>query len=646
MNLARSSRALWRLALALALLPLAAVAEGEAAPSFGEEVVVVGVRPRAAAGDPTAAATVVEASRFAGETKSVAELVITAPGVAVNQYGGLGQLATVSIRGSTSDQVPVFLDGLPLMTGAGGGVDLSRIPRAWIDRIEVVRGAEGAVYGMGALGGAVNIITRPATAGTWSAEASGGSFRTFAGSADGAVGGERWGLLGAAAAEGTQGRFDYLFDQTPALPGDQPVILTRAHDAAFAAGGLLKGYADLGPGRLDAVLQLSGGHRDLPGPPSQPSLRDGQRDRRAGAVVRWAQPLTDGLDLRLAASGRDDHLTVAVSPSTLSPPDEARQRDLQADASAELLWSVGPSTLSIRTSASAERLSVEGAESHARRGFALGLADDLALAGGRVRLTPALRWDALGPFHGLSAKLGASMQVAGPLSLRASAGRGFRAPSFAELYLSQGLLSANPALVPETSVGGDVGAVVDGRLGLAALTLFAQQYQDLIVYEPDSFRRYKPFNDGKAATRGLEVELASAPLGPAGLALSGAYTLLVTETLRGEAAVLGKALPHRARHRLFARLAAGGGPLAGHVEAHALSEQFPDLRNSPTLRIPPALTFNAGGSLRLTRRPETRLALEVRNLLDDRTIQDGFGNPLPGRTVMLTVLIAGGKDAP
>jgi len=487
----------------------------------------------------------------------------------------------------------------------------------------------------------VNIVTRPATAGAWSAEASGGSFETFAGSADGAVGGDRWGLLGAAAAEATQGRFDYLFDPTPAFPGDSLVLRTREHDAALSLGGLLKGYADLGSGRLDAVLQLSGGHRDLPGFPDHLSHSNGQRDGRAGAVVRWAQPLANGLDLRLATSGRDDRLTVAIAPFP-----EARQRDLQADASSELVWTAGPSTLSLRAAVSAERLSAEGTESHIRRGFSLALVDDLALASGRVRLTPALRWDALGPFHGLSAKLGASVQVAGPLSVRASAGRSFRAPSFAELYLSQGLLSANPDLVPETSVGGDVGVVVDGRRGLAAVTLFAQQYQDLIVYEPDSFRRFKPFNDGKATTRGLEVELASAPLGPGGLALSGAYTLLLTETLRGEEAVLGKALPHRARHRLFARLAAGSGPLAGHVEAHALSEQFPDLRNSSTLRILPALTFNAGASFRFARHPDARLALEVRNLLDDRTIQDGFGNPLPGRMVMITVRIAGGKDAP
>ena len=135
--------------------------------------------PRTGAGaDPTAAATVVEASRFAGEAKDVAGLVATSPGVAVNDYGGLGQLTTVSIRGSTADGVLVLLDGLPLNTAFGGAVDLSSIPRGWIERIEVLRGPEGALYGAGALGGVVNVITRRTAAGQWSAEGTGGSFGT------------------------------------------------------------------------------------------------------------------------------------------------------------------------------------------------------------------------------------------------------------------------------------------------------------------------------------------------------------------------------------------------------------------------------------------------------------------------------------
>jgi iron complex outermembrane receptor protein len=617
-------------------------ADDPAAVPDGGEAVVVGRRDRTvAAEDTTAAATVVDAARFAGESKSVAELVATAPGVAVNQYGGLGHLATVSIRGSTADQVQILLDGLPLNTGAGGGVDLSRIPRAWIERIEVVRGAEAAIYGSGALGGVVNIVTRPALAGAWSIEAAAGSYETFGLAADAAAGGDRWGLLGALSLDSTGGRFPYLFDPQPALPGSPLELRQRDHDAALAAGGLAKLWLTAGPGRLDAVLHAAGGHRDLPGSPYRLTPEDVQRDARLALLTRYSLPLSEALSLALGVSARGDELAVRLAPFP-----EATQRDLLLAASAELTWIAGPATTTLRVAAATERLRVQGALDRSRPAFASTLAHEVRLAGDRLRIGPALRWDAEGPFHGWSGKLGAAYRVTGPVWLRANGARAFRVPSFAELYLSQGFLSPNPDLVPESSWSADVGVFADGRLGLASVTAFTHLYEDLIVYEPDSFRRFKPFNDGKARARGIEVELATAPLGPAGIAVSGAYTFLRTETLRGEEAVLGKDLPHRARHRLFARLAAGRGPLAAHVEAHAVSERYQDLRNSPALRIQPALTFNAGAALRVTRRPDARVALELRNVLDDRTIQDGFGNPLPGRTVMVTLRVAGGKDTP
>ncbi|HEY3352523.1 MAG TPA: TonB-dependent receptor plug domain-containing protein, partial [Polyangia bacterium] len=350
--MARSVRACALAAHLLAFVPLAAAAgdEGARPPAFGEELEVVGERRPGAAADTTAAATVVDAHRFEGEARSVAELIATAPGVAVSQYGGLGQLTTVSLRGSSAAQVQVLLDGLPLNTAAGGGVDLARIPRAWIERIEVVRGAEGAVYGAGTLGGVVNIVTRRAAAGAWSAEATAGSFRTFAGSADGAVGGERWGLLGAAAVEDTSGRFDYLFDPKPAVPGNALEPRERTHDAAFTAGGLAKLWAAVGEGRLDAVLQLSGGTRDLPGSPYQLTPRDGQRDARAGLVTHLAEPLGEGLVLVLGLDGRDDRLTVWLEPFPT-----ARQRDLAGEASAELRWTAGPSELALRAAGGGER---------------------------------------------------------------------------------------------------------------------------------------------------------------------------------------------------------------------------------------------------------------------------------------------------
>ncbi len=633
-----------RAGLVLAVLLPALVQAEQEAPVVTHAEVVVPLPRAEAADDATASATVVETDRFAGESKNVAELVATAPGVAVNHYGGLGQLATVSIRGSTADEVQVLLDGLPLNTAAGGGVDLSRIPRAWIERIEVVRGAEGAIYGSGAVGGVVNIVTRPAVAGTWSAEATAGSFRTFGASVDGATGGPRWGLLGAATVDDTSGRFTYLFDPRPTLSGSALEVRQRDHNAAFTAGALAKLWAGIGRGRLDAVLHVTGGARDLPGSPYAETPRDAQHDGRIGLVAKMSQPLGDGILLTVGGAARADELTILVEPSP-----ETRQRDLAGELSGRVLWVAGPSALTLHVGAGAERLEASptsgapGAVAHSRGTFTVAAADELDVAGGRLRVVPALRWDRSGQFDGWSAKLGASLRLGGPLSIRANAGRSYRLPSFAELYLQQGLLAPNPGLTSEEGWSGDTSLVAEGALGLASVGAFATLYRDLIVYEAASFRRMKPFNDGKALATGLEAELATVPLTRARLTFSAAYTLLATETLRGSDATLGRDLPHRPRHRLFARVASDLGVVGAHVEAHYVSGQFLDLEN--LLPVPATLLFNCGGSVRLLRHPDLRAHLEVRNLLDDRSLQDGFGNPLPGRMFLVTLRMTGGKDS-
>ncbi|HET8734498.1 MAG TPA: TonB-dependent receptor plug domain-containing protein, partial [Anaeromyxobacteraceae bacterium] len=244
--------------------PSASPAGGSPAPDQGAPPVTlpeVEIRLPAseATADPTAAVTVVPAERYAGEAKQVAELVATAPGVAVSAYGGLGQLATASIRGSTPDAVRVLLDGLPLNTAFGGGVDLSTIPRQWISRLEVVRGPEGALYGAGAMGGALNVVTRPAAAGTWSAEATGGSFGTWSGAADAAFGRPGLDVLAAVNAERTGGGFTYRYDRTPNVAGGEQTLV-RENNGAARAGGLVKLGAALGGDlRLDGLAQVSGG---------------------------------------------------------------------------------------------------------------------------------------------------------------------------------------------------------------------------------------------------------------------------------------------------------------------------------------------------------------------------------------------------
>jgi outer membrane receptor protein involved in Fe transport len=250
-----------------------------------------------------------------------------------------------------------------------------------------------------------------------------------------------------------------------------------------------------------------------------------------------------------------------------------------------------------------------------------------------VHLGAAARVERAGAFDGWSAKAGATFDATSAVSLSASAGRTFRAPSQSELYLEQGLVQPNADLRPEEGLGGDLAAAIHGAAGLARATAFAQLYRELIVYEGASFGRLKPFNSAKALVRGLELEAATRPWGPASLSASAAYTLLRSESLRGAPDIVGRDLPMRPRHRAFARLASEWRRLEAHAEAHHVSSQWQDTRNDD--RIGAATAVNLGGSWLIASRPGLRLHVDVRNVADSRDLADEFANPLPGRMLFV-----------
>jgi iron complex outermembrane receptor protein len=617
-----------------ASVPELAVAEPEVEapePEVEAETVIRGrLRPEAAAAlAPGAAVTVVDAARFAGEAKGAAELLGTSPGVAVTDHGGIGRHTTVSIRGASADQVKVLLDGVPLNPVAGGGVDLSSIPPQWISRIEVVRGTEGVRHGSGALGGVVNVVTAAPRAGTWSAAATGGSFETWQADAQAGAGGDGWGVLGSVATSRSAGRFGYEYDDHDPATAN---LWERDHNASSLTGALLKAFLLGWGGRLDAAAQLSGGRRELPGTPRDPTRDDWQEDARGIVSARYQRPARSGLLFTAAGSTRIDRLSARLKELA---GDVVRQRGVAATGSLGAEWSGARGSLEAAIEAGGERLRADGMGDHARATYALTLAGEVAALGGRARMGPGVRLERTGAHEGVSAKLGGSLAIAGPLSLRASAGRSFRAPSFAELYLQQGVVAPNPALRPEVGLGGDAAIVAEGRFGTASIGAFASHYRDLIVYQSVSFRRLGPENAARALVRGFEAELATVPARRlAGLSARAAYTFTEPENLRGRGDLLTD-LPRKPRHRVYGRVGVGGDPADAHAEVQWISRQW--LAFGRDAEIAETLTVGAGASVRLWKTAGLRLHLEVRNLLDERSLHDTYGHPLPGRTVLVTL---------
>ncbi|MCW9005573.1 MAG: TonB-dependent receptor plug domain-containing protein [Gammaproteobacteria bacterium] len=126
----------------------------------------------------TSTYSVIESQQFEEKHEDLAKLIEHETGVQIRSSGGQGSFSTVSLRGATSEQVTVYLDGVLLNQASGGAVDLSLIPLANVERIEIYRGSVPIELGNASLGGAVNIISKIQSKEGLNLKASVGSYNT------------------------------------------------------------------------------------------------------------------------------------------------------------------------------------------------------------------------------------------------------------------------------------------------------------------------------------------------------------------------------------------------------------------------------------------------------------------------------------
>ncbi|MBN1387943.1 MAG: TonB-dependent receptor [Bacteroidales bacterium] len=112
----------------------------------------------------------------------------------VKAYGAGGAATTISLRGTSPGQVQVNWNGFPINSVTLGSCDISMIPAAGFNRISVVYGAPGALYGSGTFGGAVNLDSdlKPGKALNGTANVGYNSLKTITGSASFHIGNDKF----------------------------------------------------------------------------------------------------------------------------------------------------------------------------------------------------------------------------------------------------------------------------------------------------------------------------------------------------------------------------------------------------------------------------------------------------------------------
>ena len=184
-------RILVALSASLVISPVFAASDKDAL----DQIIVTGSRAPISAGDIGSAVTIITRDEIERrQVRYVSDLLRAVPGFAVSQTGVVGSQTQVRVRGSEANQVLVLIDGVRANDPATGDeFRWEYLTTANIERIEIVRGPQSALWGSDAIGGVVHSITKSGsdTAGVGGYLES-GSENTLNGAVNGGFGGDNW----------------------------------------------------------------------------------------------------------------------------------------------------------------------------------------------------------------------------------------------------------------------------------------------------------------------------------------------------------------------------------------------------------------------------------------------------------------------
>ncbi|MGB9595526.1 MAG: TonB-dependent receptor plug domain-containing protein, partial [Candidatus Poribacteria bacterium] len=125
-----------------------------------DDIIISATRTQSSIDKISVSSSVISEKQIANSTANdLGDLLNETNIVQILDYGP-ASLTSASLRGSTSSQVLVLVDGKRINDSRAGGADLDNIPLTNIKRVEIIKGGQSAIYGADAIGGIINIITK------------------------------------------------------------------------------------------------------------------------------------------------------------------------------------------------------------------------------------------------------------------------------------------------------------------------------------------------------------------------------------------------------------------------------------------------------------------------------------------------------
>lgn len=568
--------------------------------------------------------------------RTIGDALTSVPGVEIERYGPIGSNISFGIRGSSTAQVLVLVDGMPAPGSLSNTVNLGTFSTVGIQRIEVVEGGGSTLYGQGAVGGIINIITnhQPQTTGTL-----------------------RWGSFNDRELQVNALGFSLeRIDAGNAFPlpaytlNGVPQSTTR-NNSQYEATTLRYGLQHtLGQVDMDLSLGIDSSHGGAPGfyPYVSTTSEQDEVDKDAVLTLRshgkrsTATLQMNGLQQQIAYDCNEITEPFACFQPSQSLNLESRVAlDLSnsVDAGAQqIVYGIDLSRGTVMANTGGAPISVAPSASPPPPVSTDALAQtaayiqDVAELGRSLRGYAGLRAERDGSLGGeISPSVGVETQLSRTASLKLNYATAFRAPNASELYYPG---YGNPSLHPERAQVGDATFSDSSVLGGMSFGWFTNHTNDLIVpvlvqsYPQYYVYIYQPENIAHAVMQGFTFNLKTLPYHGISVALNA------TDLYTAENLTTGARLPNDAVFTVNVGLQVAPNP-NGWFGGAGIGEKLVGARGpidqTQPLFFQPIAYADLNGFVDF--RLDRRLSLYLRgyNLGDERYAEvDGY--PMPGRS--------------
>lgn len=602
---------------------------------------------------------VIEREEFAGRITSLADTLSESGHVQIRRTGGLGSASTLSIRGATSQQVQVLLDGMLLNDPVSGYADISRVSLHDIGRIQIYPGGAPARYAHAGIGGVLVLETRDAGDDTGTdITLGGGSFDTRRAALSTQLRHGRWQHAFALNHQASDNDFRYR-NQAPWFnPNDGRYTRRRnayvdQYEASLKSGLFIDAHR-----QLHSLLQWQDSEQGVPTIQNWAAndtalSTDARRLQLSYRDSSWAAGTVHSQHRLLWAMTNEQYGNRGGHVGTGSQ--DTRTHTQQIGMAHTLSWLLGPHTLSAaldlshydyqqrdvlgtRQRDTRQRLQTSSALSHewhsdtgrwatqtVLRHFMTG--DDSDEVGNTGTLTRTQQHaDYTGWQLALTRHVGHHWQWQG------SVARQVRIPSLREQYGQEGLLVGNPDLNAEEALNLDLTLRTDQRWGHFEITGYYRDLSPSMVALYDS-RGVGRYTNLEARVAGAETTLHLTPTDHWQLTLSA--TAQDSEN-RSDAVQYSqdKKLPGIYHHALLVRSRWQIASFHASVSWHQEGELYYDAANLLEADTRRQLNARLGWEGVLVGTQRSRLTLDLRNLTDTQ-YQDFTRFPGPGRSWLL-----------